>query len=90
MEAGETFRQAAIREVFEETRLTVTEVFYVGSHKNNDKITYFYITDQWSGDVSLSHEHQDYKWISPAKMSGYKDDMGLMYYKMVMKAVKTR
>ena len=90
LDAGETFQQAAIREVFEETKLILTEVSYVGHDKNNDKMTYFYTTDQWGGDISLSHEHQDHMWVSVASMDGYKDDVGSMYYKMIMKAVKTR
>lgn len=90
LDAGETFQQAAIREVFEETKLILTEVSYVGHDKNNDKMTYFYITNQWSGDIRLSHEHQDHKWVSVASVDGYKYDVGSMYYEMIMKAVKTR
>ena len=90
LDAGETFEQAAIREVFEETKLILTEISYVGRDNNNDKMTYFYITDQWGGDIKLSHEHQEYKWVSVANMDNYEDDVGSMYYKMIMKAVKTR
>ncbi len=90
LDAGETFQQAAIREVFEETKLILTEVSYVGHDKNKDKMTYFYITDQWGGDISLSHEHQDHKWVSVTNMDNYEDDVGSMYYEMIMKAVKTR
>ena len=90
LDAGETFEQAAIREVFEETKLILTDISYVGHDKNNNKMTYFYITDQWGGDISLSHEHQDHKWVSVANMDNYEDGVGSMYYKMIMKAVKTR
>jgi len=90
LDAGETFQQAAIREVFEETKLILTDISYVGRDKNNDKMTYFYITDQWGGDINLSHEHQDHKWVSVANMDNYEDGVGSMYYKMIMKAVKTR
>ena len=90
LDAGETFQQAAMREVFEETKLVLNEIYYVGHEKNKDKMTYFYITDQWNGDIKLSREHIEYKWVSVSSMNVYKDDVGSMYYKMIMKAVKTR
>lgn len=49
------------REAMEEVDLelgSLTEV-HTGS-----RTAFFYCTE-WSGNIKLSHEHQDYKWISP-------------------------
>ncbi len=72
MEPGETKEQTALRELQEETGLTAkidpgfeeTFDFYFSEDGNrHHKVVYFFKGKADSGDVVLSHEHQDYKWL---------------------------
>jgi 8-oxo-dGTP diphosphatase len=90
LDAGETFQQAAIREVFEETKLILTDISYVGRDSNIGKLTYFYTAEEWDGEIKLSKEHEEYKWVSSTELDSYEESIGSMYYKMVLKALKTR
>lgn len=84
LDAGETFEQAAIREVFEETKLILAEASYVGRDKRNEKITYFYTADEWSGNIRLSEEHKNYRWVKPQDLALYKEQIGSFYYEMIL------
>jgi bis(5'-nucleosidyl)-tetraphosphatase len=73
VEPGETKLQAAERELKEETNLTVTvypgfetALFYVFKDPQKElvrkEVTYF-VGKAFTQDVSLSFEHQDFKWL---------------------------
>jgi 8-oxo-dGTP diphosphatase len=68
VDQDESPEEAALREVQEESSLTVTELtlLFEENHKEgeNDVTLYFYsaITDQ--DDISLSDEHSEYKWFT--------------------------
>jgi 8-oxo-dGTP pyrophosphatase MutT (NUDIX family) len=90
IDPGETAFSAAKREVTEETKIDLKFLLRMGTDSNIGKLTYFYVSDDWSGPIELSDEHEDYKWVSPNDLHNYEDEMGNMYYKMVLRALKTR
>jgi 8-oxo-dGTP pyrophosphatase MutT (NUDIX family) len=88
MEEGETFYQAALREVREETKLAPVALKLIGKDSNAGKKTCFYVCDSWDGDIQLSNEHKSYKWISEDELPIYKDSIGKMYHNIILKAFK--
>jgi len=78
---------AAIREVKEETTLDVLELRLLGSDTNAGKETFFYICDEWSGDIELSHEHKSFIWVEQNELHVYWDSLGDMYSKMLLKSL---
>ncbi len=90
IDEGESPVVAGRREVVEETELTVSRLKFLGTDSNIGKKTYFFRAEQWDGNIKLSHEHEDYRWVVIEDMSKYEHAVGTMYYKMIMKAVKTR
>ncbi len=87
---GESAEEAATREVKEETELNVSSMSPVGQDSNIGKVTYFYTAEDWDGEIKLSKEHEEYKWVSSTELDSYEDSIGSMYYKMILKALKTR
>ena len=88
METGETKEQTAKRELKEETGLTAEivpgffESFkYIFSDytdgKPAEKTVYFFVGQTTTKNVTLSHEHLDYKWLP------YKQAVELLTYKNV-------
>lgn len=73
IEAGESFEQAAQREVLEETGLTVTPIpnfsqtmsyyFRDQHHELIDKTVTFFVGEVQSREIRISHEHQGYDWL---------------------------
>lgn len=76
-EKGETFEQALDREVWEEVSLDIGEAtkIYTDGH------TAFFVSYEWEGKISLSHEHEDYKWIDPEDITNYY--IGEMYERAI-------
>jgi len=64
-EDNETIDKAAIREVFEETNLTINDVLLVAIYSDKNKTTqkFLYKTKNVSGDPELSSETADIKWF---------------------------
>ena len=87
---GESAEEAATREVKEETELNVSSMSPVGQDSNIGKLTYFYTAEDWDGEIKLSKEHEEYKWVSSTELDSYEESIGSMYYKMILKALKTR
>ena len=70
LEWGEDSMDCIVREIREETDLSVNGIraFYVVSEKKTLKKELFwvqigYVANYDCGEVKLSHEHQDYKWV---------------------------
>ena len=72
VEAGENFDVALLREVAEETGLTISLKRVVGAtgHDLPDrKLAYLILEGRLeAGQVRLSSEHDDYAWITPEKL----------------------
>ncbi len=72
-----------LREIKEETNLSVIvrepfNVFSFEDEKQEFKIGITFICDFESGEVKLSEEHEDYKWIDPLDIKKYETSDGLM------------
>ena len=67
IDAGESPKQAAVREVFEESGLKVhmRDLELLAQRtKHSFGMIYYYITDKFSGKgVALSHEHDGFSWV---------------------------
>ena len=72
VDPGETPKQAAVRETFEESGLTVNTAdleLLLQRTKHDFGVIYYYITDKFTGDgVSLSYEHKGFTWANWEKI----------------------
>ena len=80
VEPGERVEAAAIRESLEETGLNIAqmslfgvfsgpELYYV--YPNGDEVynvTIVYLSHDFSGQVSINHEHTEWRWFSPGEI----------------------
>lgn len=76
LEAGETVEQAAVREVREETGLTVNPIpnfsetlsyyFRDQGREMIDKKVTFFVGEVENPEIKISHEHQGYEWLEVA------------------------
>ena len=71
-EQGEDVMESARREVMEETSLKIGDLkpIYVESArlKNQngaDVIALCYVTKKFEGEIKLSYEHMEYRWVKP-------------------------
>tara|TARA_R100000322_G_C5374938_1_gene174542 strand:- start:348 stop:767 length:420 start_codon:yes stop_codon:yes gene_type:complete len=74
IDAGETPKQAAVRETYEEAGLRIKEsdLELVAQRTKNDfGMIYYYTTDKFTGKgVALSHEHKSFTWADWKKIEG--------------------
>jgi 8-oxo-dGTP pyrophosphatase MutT (NUDIX family) len=88
LDSGETTEEAARREVLEETALEIGPLSYVGKDSNAGKLTYFYRAEGKStGHIELSGEHNGHKWVGKKDLKQYRERVGDMYYKMIMRVL---
>ena len=80
-EKGEKDIKAMAREVREETSLRIPRApdWYM-----LDKDTRFFLIQEWSGEITLSDEHTEYKWIEPKEAANY--NIGKRYLKAIKEA----
>ena len=81
IQEGESDKHGLAREVTEETNLNLPHIpkwFMLSGH------TRFYVINDWTGELQLSHEHDDYEWIYPQEVTNYK--LGKMYSKAIQAA----
>jgi len=78
---GEKDMVALAREIKEETSLFISRApdWYM-----LDKDTRFYLLREWSGEIMLSDEHSEYKWVEPKEASNY--NIGKRYLKAIKEA----
>ena len=67
IDPGESPKQAAVREVYEESALRVKEgdlELLAQRTKHSFGMIYYYITDKYTGTgIALSHEHKGFTWV---------------------------
>lgn len=73
IESGENPSDAAIREAFEETSLSVSidDLKFIGKYTINSVVVYFFVAKKFTGDVLLNDENSEYLWIDPHDMHKY-------------------
>lgn len=92
IEKGETFKETVVRESREETGITdidfvegfedKVEYYYQRDGKVVHKEVVFYLARTKTDDVKLSHEHQDFVWLS------FDDALKKLTYKTAKKLFK--
>lgn len=71
IEEGETSVDAAVREVYEETRLRISPknlVYVFTMKKDSYKDIVFYISNKWTGSPSVDWESDEFKWFEPKEL----------------------
>ena len=71
---GESIKDTAIRETFEETGLTIEKEdlhFLMAKVNRGFGSVWFYTTDKFSGDIKLSWEHKRYIWLELEDLDEY-------------------
>ena len=69
LEKGENIETGFLRELIEETGLTVDEVTIFGVHEVDDgSLGLFARAETQTNKVILSEEHNDYKWVTEADL----------------------
>lgn len=74
LEFGEELKSSILREIEEETGLEVKELFLLNVFENLDstdlfRVTIGYKTKAKNTNVTLSHEHIDFKWVTPEEFT---------------------
>ena len=69
IEEGESALDAAVREVREETTLSISnpKQFHTS---DNGEVAYFVVAD-YRGDVTIDFEHDDFAWVYPEELTNY-------------------
>ncbi len=83
MKENENPQTALHREIKEETNLSVKvrepfNIFTFKNEKDEFKVGITFICDYENGEVRLSEEHIDHKWIAPLEIKKYKTSEGLL------------
>jgi ADP-ribose pyrophosphatase YjhB (NUDIX family) len=87
VELGETLHEAVIREVFEETALTIEPIALAGHREaiardHDGKVERHFVilpfAARWvAGEVALNEELAEARWLTPAELAGLKTTEGL-------------
>jgi len=70
VELLEDIQNAAVREMKEESGLTPKKIGYIGYHERHGrerkqhKVYHNFFVEEFEGEVELSDEHDDYKWVA--------------------------
>jgi mutator protein MutT len=67
IEKGETPREAALREMEEETSLVIDDAIDLGRF---DAVR-AYLSRSYEGSISIDHEHTDWVWVTESKLEQY-------------------
>lgn len=70
LEFGEELQSSILREIEEETGIEVEELLLLNVFENLDSVNLFRVTIGYKAkakntNVTLSHEHIDFKWVTP-------------------------
>lgn len=79
IDEGETPFEAALRETKEESNLDIKPVYFGTIVTDENYKMYLYLATEYSGDVQLSFEHSDYKWLSKEQILETQNRTPLIY-----------
>ena len=70
---GESAKEAAARECFEEVSLQVApmDLIHIGDKDSRKINVSYFVTDKFSGSVCLNDESDDYKWADPEELDEF-------------------
>lgn len=68
---GETTKEGAIRECFEECGIEVKNVEGIGEVTNKDNTSSHYFKGIPINEVKIGNEHQNFAWVSPDELDNY-------------------
>lgn len=73
VDPGEFAPGAAVRELEEESGLTVSEddIEFFGTVEVSDKMLYFFVTTEAKGEVAINKESSEYAWITTDEIPNY-------------------
>ena len=76
LDEGERPLEAVIREVKEETTLDIHDPieYYIST---NGEVVY-YVTQEYTGNVTIDYEHEDFTWVYPEELTNYDVVPGLI------------
>lgn len=74
VEKDESIEAAAVRELKEEADLNVKEddITYLGNYAGKHLIIHFFITREYTGEVNINKESDDYEWVTLQELPKYK------------------
>ena len=79
-----TIHETARRELKEETGLEATDMRYMGDMERSDErrkcVGYAYVVYGFRGEIRLSEEHDDYRWVERGEIAGYKLDANTLLF----------
>ena len=78
-EFEESVEESAVREVLEETGLSINEKDLTLIYSSGK--TSFFITRDWQGTIKISDEHTDHAWVTDETYQDY--DAGALYNKIL-------
>ncbi len=76
IESGESPREAAIRETKEETQLDVKNLKKIKLKTNIPCVPYY--STEYSGDIQIDHEHDDWCWVGRSEIEEYQLAPGVL------------
>lgn len=73
VEEGESYDVAAARELQEEAGLVVDpkDLEYIGEWRRGDLALHHFITDKFSGKVTINYESSDFAWVTLDELDNY-------------------
>jgi 8-oxo-dGTP diphosphatase len=89
VEQDEDPNEAAAREIKEEAGIDITDLLILSINSTNSdgyKVTFIFKARADKDEITLSHEHDEWKWVSPAELietdipEKYKSAVRALYY----------
>jgi 8-oxo-dGTP diphosphatase len=83
---GESMEEAINREVEEEVNISIKEIIPVASKVIDRTLTFIFCAKYFSGEIKLSDEHSDFKWVKISEM----DNLDLISEELINYAIRAK